>query len=89
MRQTAIFYINGERKECILFQKGDRVRPIASDAVAIGAEGTVIGTSEGGLFVDVKWDKEEYPSTLGGTVRLGTQRLVDRLELIETEVESQ
>lgn len=89
MRKTDIFYINGKKLELPLFQKGDRVyihpkRTTSSKRV----EGTVSETSMGGLFVDVEWDKETYPthpSLGGGNMQPGKQWMVDSLLYIEEE----
>lgn len=84
MRQTKVFNINGEDKEFPVYQEGDRVYIPEHDSTASErVEGTVTGTSSGGLFVDVKWDKESYPSVFGGTVQVGSGRLVDGIRLIE------
>lgn len=83
MKGTGIFIINGKRLELPLFEKGDRVKPTESSTVAIGATGTVESTREGGLFIDVKWDKEKYPSKTGGQVELGEGRMVNGLILLK------
>jgi len=82
VRKTAIFVINDERLELPLYEKGDIVKPIEQSTTAIGATGTVEGITAGGLFVDVIWDKEKYPSKCGGEVRLGKGRMVNDLILI-------
>jgi hypothetical protein len=86
MKGTRIFNINSEDKELPLFEEGDRVYIPENDSTAAErVEGTVTGTSAGGLFVDVKWDKEVYPSVFGGTVQVGSGRMVDGIKLIEEE----
>lgn len=82
MKGTKIFIINGEKLELPLFEKGDRVKPKEHDTTTIGATGTVEGTREGGLFIDVIWDKAKYPQKSGGHVELGKGRMVNGLDLI-------
>lgn len=78
--QTKIFDINNRKMELPLYKKGDRVTT-DKDRDGVKAEGTVESTSNGGLFVKVKWDKEEY-QTDTGAVKLGSERLVDGIFLL-------
>jgi hypothetical protein len=82
MKGTDFFNINDKKLELPLFEKGDRVTPTDKSTSAINAIGTVESISAGGLFVDVIWDKEKYPSKNGGQVELGKGRMVDSLILI-------
>lgn len=78
--QTKIFNINNKEMELPIYQKGDRVIT-NKDRDGVEAKGTVESTSNGGLFVTVKWDKAIYPTDTG-TVKLGSQRMVDGIFLL-------
>jgi hypothetical protein len=82
MKGYKVFMINGKLKNLPLYEKGDIVKIPEDDSLASEPViGTVKSTEHGGLFVRVEWDKEVYPCKLGGTVRIGEQRMVDGLEL--------
>ena len=82
--ETSIFYINGKKLELPLFEKGDRVYIPDHDSLAIErVEGTVTKTSEGGLFVNVEWDKPRYDAKGGGAVEVGSGRMVNSILFIE------
>lgn len=82
MRKTKTFYIDEEKLELLIFEKGDRVKPKDNSTMAVEPTGTVESTKCNGLFVNVIWDKESYESKDGGKVWLGEQRMVDGLDLI-------
>jgi len=82
MRETKIFYINGKAIVLPIFVKGDRVSPKDNSTMAINPTGTVNHTKDDGFFVFVDWDKKNYKSKDGGTVQLGSSRMVDGLRLI-------
>ncbi|WP_369436192.1 hypothetical protein [Lysinibacillus fusiformis] len=67
--------------ELPLYQKDNRVIT-CKERDGVEATGTVESISHGGLFVKVKWDKEEY-LTDSGTVKLGSERLVDGIFLLQ------
>jgi hypothetical protein len=83
MKQTGIFMINGVDLELPLFKEGDRVTEVDSSLLTEKATGTVNYTTDGGLFVDVRWDKPSFPGISGGTVELGSRRLVDSIKYIK------
>lgn len=83
VRKKAKFSINGRQRELSLFEKGDRVTLNARATVAIHTTGTVESTTNGGLFVNVKWDKKLYPSKMSGHVTLSSQWMIDSLVLIQ------
>lgn len=87
MNKTGIFYINGERLELPIYEKGDRVKIKDNSTMAIKPIGTVEGTREAGLFVDIIWDKNSYPTKDGCTTTLGSGWMVSSIELITQQEE--
>lgn len=88
-RKTGFFHINGKKKELPLFQSGDRVYLLPhSTTAAEPVEGTVQSTSNGGLFVDVKWDKEYYASAIEESSRVwvGSNVMADNINYIKEDV---
>lgn len=82
MREKVKFNINGKSREYTLFQKGDRVTPHARSTMAVNPEGTVESTSADGFFINVKWDKELYPSKDNGHITIGRQWMIDHLIML-------
>lgn len=87
MRKKEVFRINGKAREFNLFQKGDRVKPNERSTMAVNPEGTVESTSADGFFINVKWDKELYPSKDNGHITIGRQWMIDHLVLLPSKEE--
>lgn len=86
MNGTRTFILNRKEIEVPLYEKGDRVQIKDDPSFATNPTGTVSSTEGDGLFVNIKWDLESFPSSKGKFISLGESWLASTIDPIEVEV---